>query len=158
MNANKLLKGILGLGLGAMFTVAAAAAPAVVEKGTGVLEIDQVFFLDCFGEWVHEIGSVTYNYHRVQLPNGNYVYHDLWLKLASTSYGLESGHVWTINKNVSPYIERSTGGGMTHFTAQTTGVSETGPTIELRNVFHISFDANGELKVDRLEIRCWLRD
>ena len=35
-----------------------------------------------------------------------------------------------------------------------TWVSDAGEKIELRNVFHVSYDANGNLKVDRLEIRC----
>jgi hypothetical protein len=158
MNANKLFKRILGLGLGAMFTVSAAAAPAVVEKGTAVLYLEGDVYSDCFGEVMHFNHVIPYRYHRVQLPNGNYVYQELWIDSTLTAVGLETGTVWTAEKNVSPYIERTTGGGMVHFTDMVTWVSDTGLTIELRSVLHLSFDANGELRVDRLEFRCWERD
>ena len=129
----------------------------MVEKGTGVLNFESENYNECVGEVLYEIASITYDYHMVTTPNGEYVYHDLWLNLSSTLIG-ESGTVWTLKKNVSPFVDRSTGGGATHFTARTTYVSDTGQTLELRSVFHISFDANGELKVERGEFRCWLKD
>lgn len=154
MTTKRLLIGILGLSLGLGFTTPSWAAPAVVEKGEGVLNIEEEFFQECFGEVLHSIGTIPYTYHRVQLPNGKYVYHDLWLNPTFVAVGLDTGTIWTLAKNVSPFIDRTTGGGMTHFTAMGTWVSDAGEKIELRNVFHVSYDANGNLKVDRLEIRC----
>lgn len=154
MTTKTLLIGILGLCLGLGFTTPSWAAPAVVEKGEGVLNIEEEFFLECFGEVLHSIGTIPYTYHRVQLPNGNYVYHDLYLNPTFVAVGLDTGTIWTLAKNVSPFVDRSTGGGATLWTSMQTWVSDAGEKVEVRNVFHVSYDANGNLKVDRLEIRC----
>ncbi len=155
MNTKGLLKTILGLALGTGLTVAAWAAPAVVEKGSfevyGEGVIDE---LECTGEPVLEKDSIVVNYHRVQTQKGDYVYHDLWLDATGTLTGLESETVWTLRKFISPGIDRSTGGGMVEFNTSKTYVSETGQRITLRAVYHVSFDANGELRVDRFEWGC----
>ena len=157
MKTTKLFSGLLGLALGLGLSVSISAAPAVVEKGEGSLAFDEHFYSDCLGEWAYEIASVTYNYHLVLTPKGDYVYRDLWLNLSSV-VTTESGTVWTLKKNVSPFVDRSTGGGGTLWTTQLTYVSDTGQTQEIRRQFHISFDANGALRVDRFTERCWFRD
>jgi hypothetical protein len=155
MHTKGLVKTTLGLALGGGLTVAAWAAPAVVEKGSyevyGEGVIDE---LECTGEPVLEKASIVVNYHRVQTPKGDYVYHDLWLDATGTLTGLESETVWTLKKFVSPGIDRSTGGGMVEFNTSKTYVSETGQRITLRAVYHVSFDANGELRVDHFEWGC----
>jgi hypothetical protein len=159
MNTKSLLKTILAVALGTGLTVAAWAAPAVVEQGTDHVDIYQdVDLSDWIGEWVHEDGGVTFNYHRVQLPNGDYVYHDLWFQTTSTLTGLKTGTKWILQRNVSPDVIRSTGGGMIMWTTLSIYVSETGPTIHIHYLYHISYDANGELRVQRDGGRLWLKD
>ena len=157
MITKTLLTGILGLSLGLGFATPSWAAPAVVEKGTAHFAVEADFYIDVLGEDVHLIWSVPYNYHVVTTPNGDTVYHELWLN-ASATLTSESGTVWTLKKTVSPFIERNTGGGMTQFTERSTYVSDTGQILVFRMVFHISFDANGELRVDRSEITWSLKD
>ena len=157
MTTKTLLTGILGLSLGLGFTTPSWAAPAVVEKGTAHFAVEADFPIDVLGEDVHLSWSVSYNYHVVTTPGGDTVYHELWLNPSATLTA-ESGTVWTLKKTVSPFINRSTGGGMTQFTERSTYVSDTGQILELRNKFQISFNANGELKIDRFEVRCWVRD
>ena len=157
MTTKRLLIGILGLSLGLGFTTPSGAAPAVVEKGTAHFAVEADVYVDPLGEVLHLFWSVPYNYHVVTTPNGDTVYHELWLNVSATLTS-ESGTVWTLKKSVSPFIDRNTGGGMTQFTERSTYVSDTGQILELRIVFHISFDANGELKVDRYEIKWWLKN
>ncbi len=158
MITKTLLTGILGLCLGLGFTTPSWAAPAVVEKGTGYLAYEWEGDIDCLDEAVRETASITYNYHLVTTPNGDIVYNDLWFNLESTLVGVSSGTVWTLVKNVSPDVIRTTGGGSSLWTARTTYVSDAGQILEIRAQFQITYNANGELKIDRFEVRCWVRD
>lgn len=156
MKTNKLFSGLLGLALGLGLTVSSWAAPAVVEKGSGVINDEyESIYIECFGELLQITAVIPYTYHRVQLPNGEFVYHDLYLRANIVGIGKDTGTVWTMEKITSPLIERSTGGGMIHTSSRDTWVSDTGERVEVRISFHLSFDANGNLRVDRFEVRCW---
>jgi hypothetical protein len=134
--------------------VALATASAV--KGTGVFSLDQYVFFECAGEVVHNVFQVPYTFHRVVTPSGDYVYVEQWdgREATGTLTGLTTGTVWTRARMVSPYIERSTGGGMTHFVGRVTFTSATAPNIEVREVFHISRNASGEITSQHYELRC----
>lgn len=129
---------------------------ATSTKGTATFNFDQVHFWDCIGEDIHNVFQVTYDYTLIQLPSGEYVYRELWPngKAVGTVTGLTSGHVWQRNIQASPFVDRSTGGGMTHWTYQGRFVSATGPTIDVHEVFHLSRDANGEVRVDSFKSSC----
>jgi hypothetical protein len=142
------------------FTDAAPASFAQVEHGTAVFNFNRTHFFGCAGETVRNVFSVTFSYTRVRLPTGEYVYRELWPRqdAVGTVTGLSSGHVWQRNNLPSPYVERSTGGGMTHFTSHVRFVSETGPTLIVREVFHMSRNASGELVVDEYKASCDVND
>lgn len=183
MHTKALLKTILGLALGTGLTVAAWAAPAVVEKGSGgpfpMMNIySEGFVYDCFGVPVVEEVTVTYNYHQVQTPNENVVYHDLFMHFTGSMREIKVGEdgkpilggdgnpvlvpegmTWTLRNNVSPYVIRIGKGMMEKYTAWSKWVSETGgPTITLRHVFHATVNAKGELIVTWEDTDCWQKD
>ncbi len=100
---------------------------------------------------VHNVFQVSYRYTLVILPTGEYVYRELWpYGTIGTITGLSSGTVWT-RTEVSPYVERSTGGGMVTWTGHVRFVSETGPTIDVNESFHLSSNANGDVTADHYE-------
>jgi hypothetical protein len=159
MNTKGLLGTIRGLALGAGLTVATWAAPAVVEKGTRDISIivDVPFYWDCAGQFVRQTITGTFNYHLVQTPNGNTQYHELWLKNITGWVRGADGTVWIRTGNVSPTVELRNADGslrMLQFTFKGEFISATGPTIKAWEVFHLSFDANGEVRVDLYESRC----
>jgi hypothetical protein len=171
MHTKRLVKTILGLALGGGLTVAAWAAPAVVQKGTAepfkVINLyTGGFVYDCFGVPVVEEFTVTYNYHQVQTPSGNSVYHDLYMHFTGTMREADKdgnvipdGMAWDLQNNVSPYVIRIGKGMMEKYTAWSKWVSETGgPTITLRHVFHATVDANGELIVTWEDTDCWQKN
>jgi hypothetical protein len=161
LNTRGLLKTILALALGTGLTVAAWAAPAVVEKGTKVAFWDQIVDLTpCIGEWVHDSGSVTYKYHVVVTPNGESLYHELWLdgNASGTIVGLTTGTIWTLEKIVSPCIIQTTENGMMHWTSLSRAVSETGATLQFNSLYDGWFDEDGELQVKVYRCNCQAKD
>lgn len=132
---------------------------ASVQSGISTFSFDRVHWWGCIGERVHNVFVVTYSYTLVQLPTGEFVYRELWPNGGAVGAvtGLTSGHVWTRDSGPSPYIESSTAGGRTTFTGLVRFVSETGPTIEVREVFHLSRDASGEIRVDEYMASCEAR-
>lgn len=135
---------------------APAASAASMTTGSGVFTHDGVSFFGCVGEEVHSVVAAPYSYHLVQTASGEEIYVEQWDQKAITGSltGLSSGHYWTRVKNVSPMVIRSTGGGMTHYTFRGTFISETGPTLEVTEIYHTSRDANGRLVADKFETRC----
>ena len=129
---------------------------ASVTRGTGVLRFDRVHFFACVGERVHNVFAIPYEFMLVQLPNGNHIYHELVpaAEGVGTITGLTSGHVWRRDVQSSPYFERSAGGGMTHWTYTGRFVSETGPTLQVHETFHLSANAQGEATVLHHDVQC----
>lgn len=127
---------------------------ASVTNGTGTFSFDKTQWWDCAGEMIHNVFQISYSYTLVLLPTGEYVYRELWpYGAVGTITGLSSGTVWT-RITVSPYVERSTGGGMVTYTGLVKFVSETGPTIQVHESFHVSNNANGEVTADHDEFDC----
>lgn len=154
MNTKGLLSGlILGVGL----TMATWAAPSVVEKGSGVVDDAGGYYNECLGQnitwWVH----APYTYHVVTLANGDYVYHDMWFKDVTGEILAQDGTVWTRTGQVSPFVDKTTGGGATHYTSRVTFVSEDGRKMEIRATVHVNFDANGKLRANFEFINCWIK-
>lgn len=131
-------------------------ASADIVRGTGVFTFDGLAWFECAGETVRSVVYAPYTYQLVQMPTGEYVYTERWDtdNVTGTLYGQESGHVWTRQHNISPYIERSTGGGMAHFTFTALFVSETAPTIQVQQIFHVSRSATGDITAQKVELRC----
>lgn len=129
---------------------------ATVERGEGMFTFNRVHFWACVGERVHNVVAIPLTWQRVLLPNGDYIYHEIVpaAEGVGTITGLTSGHVWRRDVLAAPYIERSTGGGMTHWIYRGRFVSETGPTLEVREVFHVSANANGEITAQHHEVEC----
>lgn len=133
-----------------------SAGGAVIERGAGLLTFDAVVPFSCAGEDVRSIVYMPYEYQKVLLPTGEYVYHDrLITELVTGSLiGQSSGTVWTRTENRAVTQDHSTGGGSYHYSFTGTFISETGPTIEVHELFMVMRNANGELTVDRKELRC----
>jgi hypothetical protein len=138
----------------------AALNPATVESGYDVMGGS--------GEedWTHIVGEpiafwlhAPFTWRLVTTPRGETVYHLKWDSAAveGTLTGLWTGTEWVRTKAAANLTTRSMGGGMTHITCKNTFVSETGPTIEVREVYHISWDANGELRVELWKFHAWLK-
>jgi hypothetical protein len=138
---------------------APAASAASMTTGSGVFTYDGIAWVGCINEEAHSVVSAPYTYHLVQTANGDEVYIEQWDKTAITGSltGLSSGHYWTRVDNVSPMVIRSAGGGMMQYTFKGTFVSETGPTLEWTEVYHISSNANGRLVVDKYRANCRVR-
>ena len=130
-------------------TALAALAPADVQKGTYVFTYDKVQYWGCAGEMIHNVFELNLQYTRIVLPNGNYVYLELEdpMVVVGTITGLTSGTVWQ-RREVSAWVERSTGGDGFTFAGTVIFSSETGPTIVVQWVTHFSYNANGDLTAD----------
>lgn len=133
-----------------------ADAGAVVEEGTGVFTFDGVFFFDCVGEDIRSVVYAPYTYHLVQMPNGDFLYQETWdtEAVTGTLTGQTSGIVWQRTNNVSPLIQRSTGGGMLHYTFKGDFESELGPDLKVHEIFHASWNAGGELTAEQYHFNC----
>jgi len=168
MKTKGLLKTILGLALGTGLTVAAWAAPAVVEKGSIAFVSKGILYAPCLDAWLYEVVNVDYNYHQVTTPNGNFLYHDLYMHFTGTSQQVEEGEdgqpvldddgnavlvpggvTLTLKNNVSPYHIRIGKGMVEHYTAWSTWVTEDGAKVQFQSDYHITVDANGEVRVER---------
>jgi hypothetical protein len=138
----------------------AAPNPARVESGYDVMDPSGV------EDWTHIVGEpiaywlyAPFTWREVTTPQGETVYSFTWDSKAveGTLTGLWTGTEWIRTKAAAKFTVRSMGGGMTHITCKNTFISATGPTIEIRMVCHISWDANGELRVDLERIHAWLK-
>lgn len=134
------------------------ADAATVTSGTGVYVFQaDVPFHECVGEVVRADVRAEYTYRLVRTPKGDALYVERWTPQSTTGTltGLTSGHVWVRTRTVSPFISHTVGGGVTHYTFRGTFVSETGPTLEVREMFHVSADATGTVRVERVQMKCW---
>lgn len=144
---------------GAGLTAAKSAAGAVTDKGTGELSIivDEPFYWQCAGQQVTQTITGTFSYHSVLTPSGMTQYHELWLKGITGRVEGADGTVWIRTGNVSPYVELRNADGtlrMVQFTFKGEFVSETAPTIKVWQLYHLTIDANGELRIELSESRC----
>lgn len=132
---------------------------AVVERGEDVFTFDQIIWLECVGEYVRAIVYAPYSYHLVLTPTGDFIYHDLWKPqdITGTLTGQSSGIIWTRARNVSPFISRSTGGGMEHMVGTVLFTSETGPDLLIHEVYHSSQNANEEVTAEFYLSRCKIK-
>ena len=133
-----------------------ASRSASITDGTGSFSFDRVQYWDCAGEMVHNVFQVSFNWTRVDLPTGDYLYREPWHVngVSGSITGLSSGIVWLREHMISPYLERSMGGGMVEFTGHVRFVSENGPNIQVNEVFVVSSNANGEQTVDFYRSDC----
>jgi len=135
-----------------------ADAGALVEEGTGVFTFDDIVFFDCVGENVRSIVYAPYTYRLIQMPSGGFVYQETWDTgaVTGTLIGQTSGIVWDRTNNVAPFIERSTGGGsgMIHYTFKGDFESDVGPDLKVHEVFHLSWNASGELVAAFYKPKC----
>ena len=133
-----------------------ASRSASITEGTGTFSFDRVHYWACIGEMVHNVFQVSFEWTKVELPNGEYLYREPWhvLGVWGTITGLTSGTVWYREHGISPSIERSMGGGMYEYTGHVRFVSETGPTILVNEVYHLSSDANGKTTVEFYNAEC----
>jgi hypothetical protein len=138
--------------------VPSVQSSANVTTGTGAFTADNIVFFPCVGEVVHTVVNAPYTFYRVTLPTGEYVYHDHWDTKAVTGslVGQTSGTVWVRDRNHATVIDRSTSGGMLHFTFSGIFVSDTGPTLLINEVFHTSRNAAGEIVAERYAFNCRL--
>jgi len=127
---------------------------AYQEKGEGLFVSSGDYSLDCLSETVREVHTeILFRYHLTVTPGGGTVLADAFIPGTGTGtlVGLTSGTIWTLDRVVSPEVIRVTAGQMHTFTANIWWVSETGPTLNIHSLFHMSTNANGEItsaKVD----------
>jgi hypothetical protein len=165
MNTKRTLTGILGLIFAVGLTGPAWAAHAVVEMGTkdADMQVPAQYF-ECVGEDVTEIISGTYSYHRVQLPNGGYKYHDFWFKdITSILTGVSSGRQWMRTTQVNPYTEHYNAEDGTlriHWTSNVLFKAVTPDTLDIRvhDVCDASIDENGNLTIKFWKRTCSQKD
>lgn len=132
---------------------------ALVNRGTDVLELEiPSATFPCWGEEpLYIYIYAPYSWRTVQTPAGGSVYVENWdtNRAWGDVIGLETGRVWLRVVHQAKVVDRSTGGDA--FTAIYNGVFiplGVGPVIRVHEVMHMSFDANGNLRVDRYELNC----
>ena len=137
---------------------AVAAAGATQEKGVGLFESSGTGFNECLGEVTSARIAIPYTYHATTTPSGNTIFVDHFIPGAAngTLVGLTTGRVWTMRRNISPEVIRTTAGEMYHAVANIWWESETGPDVQYHNSYHIVQNASGDITVERLVIRCTL--
>lgn len=131
------------------------AFAAYQEKGEGVFVESGDFVLDCLSETVREVHTeIVFKYHLTVTPGGGTIFVDRFIPGTATGtlVGLTSGTIWTLDRVISPEVIRVTAGEMHTFTANIWWVSETGPTLNLHSLFHISTNANGEVTSTKFDL------
>ena len=125
------------------------------EKGEGVFVSSGDHVLDCLSETVREDHTeILFRYHLTVTPGGGTVLVDPFIPGTGTGtlVGLTSGTIWTLDRVVSPDVLRITAGQMYMFTANIWWVSETGPTLNIHSLFHISTNADGEVTSAKVDL------
>ncbi len=129
------------------------------ENGEGVIVERGDNDLNCLNETVRGGVEIPYRYHLTVTPSGHTILVETFIPGTGTGtlLGLSSGTIWTLDRVVSPYVERVTAGTSVQFTANIWWVSETGPTLNIHSVFHISTNARGEITATKVDLgRCQL--
>lgn len=154
-NASSIASPVQGASVSPARRSPAPLSSANVTNGSDTFVFDQTHYWGCAGEMVHNHFEVTYDYTLVELPTGEHVYRALWpTGVLGTITGLSSGTVWVRERTLAPQIQRSTGGGMESYTVLAWFVSETGPTIQVHENYHLSANANGEVTADVYSSDC----
>lgn len=128
---------------------------AFQERGEGVFVSSGEYGLDCLTEIVHEVRTeIPFRYHLTVTPNGNTILTDPFIPGTGTGtlVGLTSGTIWTLDRVMSPDVQLVTAAQMYTFTANIWWVSETGPTINIHSLFHISTNADGEITSAKIDL------
>ena len=131
------------------------AFAAYQEKGEGVFVSSGDFVLDCLSETLREVHTeIPFRYHLTVTPGGGTIFVDRFIPGTGTGtlVGLTSGTIWTLDRVVSPDVIRVTAGQMETFTANIWWVSETGPTLNIHSLFHISTNADGEVTSAKFDL------
>lgn len=158
MKIIKLFSGLLGLALGLGLTVSTSPAQAVVVKGEYTFTEVLSGYLDVLGEGVQETATYTAKFHVVTTPSGNVVNPDMW-RCTSSVLVTDSGTSWIMVRYVSPAVFSTTGNGsMVHWVSRKTYVNHLGQRLEARFLYHMTFDADGNPKIQREVYRFQLKD
>lgn len=141
------------------FAVSVFAGGAVVEKGTGTFELDLELYWPCLETDVLTVFTVPTRYYLVQTANGNEVYVEQWLpnQLEGFIIELDSGAYWERTKTITTMVSRSTGGDseMLEYAFKSVMVNvDTGERMMVNERYHISYDANGEMRVETSSLNC----
>jgi len=125
------------------------------ENGEGVFVSSGDYFLDCLGETVREVHTeIAFRYHLTVTPGGGTILVDPFIPGTATGtlQGLTSGTIWTLDRVVSPEVIRVTAGQMHTFTANIWWLSETGHTLNIHSLFHMSTNAIGEITSAKVDL------
>jgi hypothetical protein len=125
------------------------------EKGEGVFVASGDYVLDCLGETVREEHTeIRFRYHFTVTPSGRSVLVDPFIPGTATGtlVGLTSGTVWALDRVISPEVILVTAGQVHTFTANIWWVSETGPTLNVHSLFHMSTNADGEITSAKVDL------
>ena len=125
------------------------------ENGEGVFVSSGDYFLDCLGETVREVHTeIAFRYHLTVTPGGGTILVDPFIPGTGTGtlQGLTSGTIWTLDRVVSPEVIRATAGQSHTFTANIRWLSETGPTLNIHSLFHMSTNAIGEITSAKVDL------
>jgi hypothetical protein len=130
------------------------AASAQQNVITGYADWDYGVPLDCIGEDIHLYGSYTILDHRVTRPDGSV--HVVWVvRLGDdwTFVGLVSGDVWYLQPgyNQVQVADHSAGDYLWH-EHLTMKNGATGVVMDVPSSGHLVYDANGVVRVDRLDL------
>lgn len=128
---------------------------AYQEKGEGVFVESGDFVLNCLSETVREVHTeIHFRYHLTVTPGGGSVLVDPFIPGSATGtlVGLTSGTIWTLDRVISPEVILVTAGQVHTFTANIWWVSETGPTLNIHSLFHISTNADGEVTSAKFDL------
>lgn len=128
---------------------------AIVEKGTDVFTFEGELYFDCFGEMIWTELEAPYTYRLIQKPNGDYTYIETWDSKAyyGIIIGLETGRVWDRTKTVTTLTQH--GDGSWGYSFKSVFVERgTGKRTMVHEKVRVSYNGNGEMKVDRYEFDC----
>ena len=132
---------------------------AILEKGEYTTEYSGTFYWECLDEIVYTEFSVPARYFVVETPSGNVSRIDKWLpnQLEGIIINLETGEIWDRTNFTANVVARETGGdgSMVEYACKGVIVNmETGERIVVTERYHVSSDANGEVHVEMLSLKC----
>ena len=150
---------MLGLGCadptgpGSPPTDAVSLAKAVDEGEFVFINPGADAFVDCLGEVLRFEATVGVRYEQRTYPNGLVVFVARAVSASGTATALTSGHVWVLDEIVDREVIRTTPAGESYrYTASEVWVSETGPTMHIRNRVHLKQDTDGNVLVERIDV------
>ena len=135
------------------------AGGAILERGEYIRDVSYEGYFPCFGEVVYTEFIVPVRYFVVETSSGNLTRLDKWLpnQLEGIIIGLESGNVWERTNTVVSAVTEESGGdaSMSEYTFKSVMVNiDTGERMVVIERAHVSYDANGELRVEMASLKC----